>query len=387
MNRQMNGLVLLLLMTSCIMAYDNHPKTEDIIITLSGELASENSVTISTPLLWNLTYKIVYMPEEGAWVEMGDTVVIFDTKEVEEELEEIQQGYERSQKSLEANLLSNRQTITEIENTIKSLEIQKQIVINQVQQSKYNSETDQQDAELELKKVELNILKTRQALDSQKIINTNTENELRIQLEQSEKRIAEFYEILNNMYVTSPKSGIIVYQRQGRRGNGEKVKVGDDIQPGSTILKIPDLNNMVAKVELNEVDLTKIEIGQPASICVLAYPDTNFSGNVQYISKIADKNDDSRLRIYPVDIKIDSQRNFRLKPGLTVKIDLTIDHKENFFSIPSWCLFKNHENFFVKVKSKEIPVEVLNIYDGKAYVYGELNPNMQLMENQTIPNF
>ena len=365
----------------------NNPKQEDIIITLSGELASENSESINAPMHWNLNYKIVYLPEEGQWVEKGDTVVVFDTKEVEEKLDEVIQRCEQVEKSLEQRLLTNEQIIKEIENSIKILKIQKQIVINQVEQSKYNSEVDQQDAELELKKVGLNILKTKQSMESQKILNKNSENEMMIQLDQNKKRIRDYERSLEMMTITAPKSGIVVYHRIGHRGKGAKVKVGDDIRPANTIIQIPDLNNMIAKIELNEVDISKLEIGQPAEISVLAYPDTSFTGNVSFISKIADKNDDSKLRIYPVNIKLNSKKNFRLKPGLTVKIDLLIDEMENHFSIPSWCLFNDGEKYFVKVKSKSIPVEIVKIYDGKAYVLGELTTDMQLLENQSIPNF
>ena len=380
-------IILIIFAITSIYPNNNNPKQEDIVITLSGELASENSVAINAPMHWNLNYKIVYLPEEGQWVEKGDTVVIFDTKEVEDKLDEITQSCEQVEKSLEERLLTNEQTIKEIENSIKILGIQKQIVLNQVEQSKYNSETDQQDAELELKKVELNILRTKQSLKSQKILNENSENEMIIQLEQNTKRIKDYENIIEKMFITAPKSGIVVYHRTGRRGKGPKVKEGDNIRPASTILQIPDLNNMIAKIELNEVDISKIEIAQPSEISVLAYPDTIFTGNVSFISKIADKNEDSKLRIYPVNIKIKGAKNFRLKPGLTVKVNLVIDKMENHFSIPSWCLFNDGEKFFVKVKSKSIPVEIVKIYDGKAYVLGDLTTEMQLVENQTIPNY
>lgn len=378
---------IFILIISSILGNINHPQHEDIVITLSGELASENSTFIKTPEFWNLQYKIVYLPPEGTWVEVGDTVVAFDSKEVEEQLEEIMQNLERIEKSLEEKQLTNEQTIKEINNSIKQLEIEKEIVLNQLEQSKYNSQTDQQDAELELKKVELNITKTKQALASQKILNKNSENETIIQLEQYQTRIKDFKRMMSMMHITAPKTGIVVYHSVGHRGKGEKVKVGDDVRPSTTILQIPDLNNMIAEVELNEVDISKIDTGQTATISVLAYPDTTFTGHVSFISKIADENDNSKLRIYPVEIKLDGMKNYRLKPGLTVKIDLVIEKMENHFSIPSWCLFHNEDGYYVRIKTKSIPVEIIKIYDGKAYVHGELDTEMQLIENQNIPNF
>ncbi|NPE27329.1 HlyD family efflux transporter periplasmic adaptor subunit [Methanococcoides sp. SA1] len=380
-------LIFITFIITSLFANLNNPKQENIVITLSGELASENSTSIKAPWYWHRSYKITYLADEGSMVEKGDTVVAFDTKEIEERRDAILQELEQLGKSFEEKLLTNEQAIRDIENSIQTQEIQKQIVLGQVEQSKYNSQTEQQDRELELKKVELNIKKTKQSLKSQKVLNKNSENESRIRIEQKKSQINDYKRLFAQMNLTAPKSGIVIYHRTGRRGKGPKVKVGDEVRPTSKIIDIPELDNMIAKVELNEVDLSKIHIGQPAKISVLAYPDSLFQGKINYISKIADKNDDSKLRIYPVNIKIDGKSDYRLKPGLTVKIDLVIDSISDSYSVPSWCIFKDEDGYYVREKSKNIPVEIVKIYDGKAYILGKLNSEMQLTENKDIPNF
>ena len=380
--------ILTLTLTTFLNAALNNPKKEDITISLSGELSSQSPVFIDAPGSWNLTYQIVNMPPEGQWVEKGDTVVVFDTKEIEQNLEEMLQNFEQLEKQLEQTQLNNEQSISQIENQLKTMDIQKQITLNRLEQSKYNSETDQIDAELELKKVNLNIISTQQSLESQKILNRNSENELLLQKEQSEKRINNYREMINNMYITAPKSGIIVYHKGGRRHESEtKVKIGDTVHPSGRILQIPDLNNMVLEIELNEVDITKVSVGQPAKIEVLAYPDTVFTGKVNFISKIADKNESSQLRIYPISIKLDGDMDKRLKPGLTVKVTLAIQEFKEGFAIPSWCLFNQEEEFFVMNNGKKIPVEVVKIYDGTAYVKGNLSTEMELADTKEIQNY
>ncbi len=365
----------------------NNPVQENILITLSGELQSQNSTRIVAPRNWNLNYKILYLPEEGSWVEKGDTVVVFDSKEVEQRLDEAQQQLEQLEKQMVEKQLRNQQIIKEVKNQIRILDIQKEITLNQLEQSKYNSEADQKTVELELKKVELNIKKTRQALKSQKILNRNDENETKLQLEQYRTRMENYQKMIDDMVMTSPKSGIVVYHKTGRRGRGAKVKVGDSVRPASIILQIPDLNNMKVDIDLNEVDISKINLMQPAEIEVLAYPDTIFQGEVAYISKIADESEDSKLRIYPVSVNINSPKNYRMKPGLTVKVSIEIGKNPDGFSVPAWCLFKDANGFFVKTTNRRLPVAVIDIYDGKAYISGELSTDMELKENVNIPNF
>jgi len=372
---------------SLLFAGVNQPQKQDIVITLSGELDSKSPTYINAPESWNVDYQILHLPPEGQWVETGDTVVIFDTKEIEQNLDEINQNYEQIEKQLEQTLLTNELSISDIKNQIKSLKIQRQIAITNLEQSKYNSQTDQKDAELELKKVNLNIQKTQRALESQKILNRNSENELELQKEQYYKRILDYKKLMQNMYLTAPKDGIVVYHRQGRRGRGDKVKIGDSVRPTSTILQIPDLDDMIVKIDLNEVDISKVKLGQKAAVEVLAFPDTTFSGTVDYIAKIAEETDDSNLRIYPVDIKLNSKRDTRLKPGLTVKVRLTIQNFEEGFAIPSWCLFQEQEKFYVIANDQKISVELIKNYDGRAYVKGPLETTMELAENQEIPKF
>ncbi len=384
---QLLWLSALLIIPQKISGQVTKPGQDDITITLSGELGSKNSTNIKTPGNWSLNYKIIYLPDEGSWVEKGDTVVIFDKQEIEKKLEEMSQAYEQLEKSLIEQQLTNEQQISDLENSIRSLKIQKKLVLNNLEQSKYNSESDQKSAELELKKVNLNIEKTIQSLKSTTIVNENSESETKLQIQQYEQRIDEYNDMLKGMYITAPRSGLIVYHRTGRRGKGPKVKIGDSIRPSRVVLKIPDLNNMIAKIDLNEVDISKVKEGQPARIRVLAYPDTCFSGSLSYISKIADEQEDSKLRVYPIEIDIDSKKNYRLKPGLTVKVNLTISQQDNSFSIPSWCLFKRNETFFVRTKKDEIKVDLLTISDGQAFIRAPLDTNMVLIENRSIPNF
>lgn len=350
-----NGLKLILFciwFVSLVFPGNNSPKKEDVTITLSGEVGSENSTWIKAPWYWHRSYKITYLPPEGIKVEKGDTVTIFDTKEVEENLDKMQQELEQLQKNFKSTVLSNQQALQEIENSITTQKIEQQIVMNQVAQSKYNSQAEQQDKKLELKKVELNILSTKQSLESQKILNKNSENEALIKIEQKKSSIQEYEKLNDQLYLTTPRSGIVIYHRTGWRGDGPKVRIGEEVRPTSSILSIPELDNIIVNIDLNEVDLSKVQIGQPAEISILAYPDTVFHGTINFISRIANRNEDSNLRIYPVTIKLDSKRNFRLKPGLTAKVDLVISSGNDRFSIPSWCLFKDEDGFYVKESQK-----------------------------------
>ena len=105
-------------------------KSDSLVsIVMLGELESVNSTGIATPSNWNLQFQIVYLPKEGTFVHEGDTVVIFDTKQVESQLLESQKKLEKYQQELEEVLLRNQQEIKNRKHEIRSLEIQEKIVL------------------------------------------------------------------------------------------------------------------------------------------------------------------------------------------------------------------------------------------------------------------
>ncbi len=363
-------------------------KNKRVAITETGELKSKNAVLICAPASWNLKYQITYLPIEGSKVHKRDTLVSFDTREVENRLNESLKKLESLEHQYTERRLTNAQIITDLKVQLESLSIQKKINKNRAEQAEYNSETDIKDADLELKKTDLNISKTTEALKAQKILNKNSENEILLQIEQRKTSIERNKKMIDDMFILAPKDGIVVYYQQGRRENKTKVKIGDTVLPQSPILQIPDLDNMIAEINLSEVDISKIKFDQNANIQIAAYSDSIFSGHVSFIAKIISFDFSvSESKTYPIEIEINSNQNFRLKPGLTAKIEIFIESIDDNFRVPCWCLFNNDNKFYVKNKSNFIPVKIKSITDGYAFITGNITDKTELSPNQNIPNF
>lgn len=361
-----------------------------VVVREAGELESVNSTVISAPGKWDLSYQIVYLPEEGATVAEGDTVVIFDTKQVELQLEESIKQLESYEQELRSKELSNRLTIQEIKNSVLSLEIQEEINLNRLEQAKYNSDVEQKDAALELEKTRKNIERQSEALQAQYILNRNSENEIKLRIDQTRSKIDLNRKMIREMYITSPKDGLVVYYKQGHRGrSGEKIKLGDTVRPQSPILKIPDPNNMMLIVDLNEVDRAFVTEGIPAEIVVEAYPDTVFTGYVSYISNIVDYDYSiSDSKYYTVNVKINSKANFRLKPGLSAIATLFIQQLASSYRIPSWCLFEEDEQYYlISNRSKMYPVDLIMLSHGNAYIKGNFTLNQRFIANNQLSDY
>jgi len=367
-----------------------YPVTADNIPFLieAGELESMHAVTISSPANWHLNYQIVYLPVEGEFVHAGDTVVIFDTREVENRYAESRKQLEKLQLQLEATQLSNRQTIAAIEASLRTFEIQEQISQNQVAQAAFNSASEQKDAALELEKTRHYLSRERAALTAQYTLNRNAEQQIELQINQVRGQMEQNRRIISDMYLITPKDGMVVYYR-GRRGQSDVIKTGDTVSPQTAILMIPDLNHMRAFVSINEVDYSLVREGLPAEILIEAYPDTLFSGHVSFISRIVDTNTSlSDLKNYYLQVDLHSRANYRLKPGLSARVTILCDRLPSRLRVPSFCLYHRENQFgLTDTGGRFIPIALQGLSSGFAFFDAPLEPGEKVRPNTAPPYF
>lgn len=349
-----------------------------VSITESGQLESINNSLVTAPGNWNTEYRIADMAAEGSFVNEGDTVVYFNTESAQSELDEALSKMELQREKLTETLNKNDVSIREKLNTIEQLQWQLKINENQVEQARYESDSRLKEAQLELEKTKLNLKKSKDDLESQKIINQKSADLIRLEISQAQVQIDRARNTMSDLFLLAPKGGMVIYQRQGWGGEGEKVRVGESVYPQSSILAIPDLNKMQVLIKLNEVDRPLVSEGLHTEILVEAYPDTVFTGRVRSISKIVNIEDDAtNLKTYDMEVEINSGENFRLKPGLSARVTVFLDSVRDAYQLPSWCLGWDGKRFFVNEKDEgRIDVKLLQLRDGKAYIRGDLQDEM-----------
>src|SRR5207248_9290676 len=68
------------------------------------------------------------------------------------------------------------------------------------------------------------------------------------------------------MVVHSPMEGVVVYNTIWLGGRMGTVQQGDQVRPGVPFLQVVDPSRMEVRVELNQVDVLKIHLGQRAQM-------------------------------------------------------------------------------------------------------------------------
>lgn len=172
-------------------------------------------------------------------------------------------------------------------------------------------------------KRELRVLKDKIALARAKVI-------------QSEKNasaiLAEYKNTVSDAAkrkVTAPIAGTV---------NEINIKNGDDLgrlsgnNNSSAPIIIGDLGTLKASVDVNEVDVPRVSVGQKAVLNIDALDDMSFSGTVEKISALGTVS--QGVVTYTVTIGFDVL-DTKIKPQMSVSASITTDVKSDVIIVPS----------------------------------------------------
>jgi HlyD family secretion protein len=102
-------------------------------------------------------------------------------------------------------------------------------------------------------------------------------------------------------------------------------------------MRIANLDDMEVRVNVNENDVVNVKVGDKTRITIDAYPGRKFSGKVKEIAaaaKTSGANTQEEVTNFQVKIRIDSDKDVRLRPGMSATVDIETQTVENVVAIP-----------------------------------------------------
>ena len=98
-----------------------------------------------------------------------------------------------------------------------------------------------------------------------------------------------------------------------------QVDPGDYVQPGTTLVELGDLSSLKVVVQVSELDIGRLTLGQPAQIRLDAFPDiADITGRISRISPVAD----ATSRLVTVEVTMTNPDN-RIGSGLLARVRFT----------------------------------------------------------------
>ncbi len=316
-----------------------------------GEIEAIRSVTIPSPTIsWRYgNLKISQLVKDGQEVKVGDTLIMFDPSEVHKGIVEAEGRLEISQAELEKMVAQHQSDLEELKADYEVTRISQEISQIRFEQAEYESEIKKKEIQLNLEKANISLEQAREQIDNRIKIQKEEIKQKNLSIDQDRKQLEEAHETLRKMCVTTSTPGIAIISNNWSSGN--KFQVGDQCWSGFPLIQLPDLSSLKAKVNINEVDIAKIQKGQNVEIKPDAFSESMFTGSVMSVANLAvNKEQSSKIKVFPVEILM-NETDENLLPGLTVSCRIIVDKLEDVLYLPIEALHSEADRSFVFRKS------------------------------------
>jgi HlyD family secretion protein len=129
--------------------------------------------------------------------------------------------------------------------------------------------------------------------------------------------------------IRAPAEGILL---QRLVNPGDPVVPLTSYQAGTDLATLADMNDLIFKGTVDEIDVGKLTIGMPVSLKIGALPDQAITGKLSKIAPQAVEKDNAKL--FEVEIVMDSFEDVMLRAGYSANADIVIREKKNILLIP-----------------------------------------------------
>ncbi len=324
-----------------------------LMVSAPGILEAAKSVSLGPPRIRNEhRFKLARMVEEGKQVSEGDFLMEFDGSDISRRLRDettnfqrVQEEYQKKRsdfdiqlRDLKLQLEQAKSDYEKLENKLSAqAEIESAIAIAE---TKIKRDTAKR--KVELLETKLKALTESGRLDLQ--ISLSNERHYR-------QHMDVLLDAIDALTITAPVAGVVIYRRDW---NNEPRQVGSNIFILDTVMELPDLSTLRAKIMVDEVDVGKVQVGQDAQITVDSIQGRVFSGKVTYLSAILkqaaydrpQKIAEALVEFQPVDTKV-------LRPGMSMRAQIKVGQHPQAIVIPLTSILERQGRSFVQVWQPE----------------------------------
>ncbi len=288
-------------------------------LTVNGELKAVETDSYSPPKVRRIgQFTIAFLAPDGSQVNPGQPVLMFKTDQLKERLMDKQGELNVKQSELKntevgkVETLQNKDLAIEekkmlLDKAKRKAELPKSVIAqNEYQENQLN--------------YELAKLEYQHAMDDRKLNEEKLKTEIQI-LDANIAKLNTEVEQLNNsiksMRIMSKRKGVVMHKRDW---NNNKFAVGDSVWGGMRVTEVADLDQIIAQLEIKENDMSRVTEGQQVKFILDAYPDLEFTGVIQSLSKVVrTKSKNQPSKILDAMVTIDDLNLEIMRPGMSIK--------------------------------------------------------------------
>lgn len=215
-----------------------------------------------------------------------------------------------------------------------------------------NAEVDVEEARLNLDNASTELARSQQALDARGISQSEYDLAVRqveltkVRLKRAEVGLETARDQLGYTSVYAPMDGTVIYRNVDP---GELITAGlSATVNGEPVLTIARIDRLLMELDLNQVDVAKVQVGQKARILLDAYPGTEVEGTVTGIAAASHVDTAKGIDVFEVRVELDpSGAGVQIKPGMTAEVRILIGSWTGVLKVPSETVFTEENTSYV----------------------------------------
>jgi len=358
--------------------------------TETGELEAVKAAALVMPRIsyeFGYQYKLIALADHGKMVKAGDTVIRLDPSSIQKFIitkEEALQNEQAAEKKQKVQIENNLQ---DLRAQLRSEQAGYDLKKLELERSKFDTDSKRKIKELEFRQSTIRINKIKRQLERRPVMDGYDSKVQKIKVSQGETELASARGILDKLVLVSPEEGLFQVSESWNDYPRKNLRVGDQVELGQMIARIPDIFHMKVRTFVNETDITKIRLGMNVLVRLDALPEVPFNGVITDIGKVCLPRE--KEKVFKVVVVI-SESDLRLKPGMTVSCEYLCREEKDALYVPNNCLLKEEGKSFIFLKkggsTQKTEVKAGPANSFHTLIFGEVEAGQTLVPFETVLN-
>jgi HlyD family secretion protein len=135
------------------------------------------------------------------------------------------------------------------------------------------------------------------------------------------------------------------------------IKPGDQATPGTMAFRLDDLTHLLIDVSVSEVDINRIQIGQPVSLTFDAIQGKEYSGEISKVDQVGTNN--QGIVDFTVTVELNNPDE-QVKTGMTAAVNIVVNQLEDVLLVPNRAvrIRDGKRVVFILSDGQAMPVEI-----------------------------
>lgn len=337
-------------------------------LSLEGSVEAVNATSINCPRVFDAV--VLYIAEDGSFIQAGDTVCILESNRLKEQYERSLTNLEIFEAEYNKGVADLDLSMTLLEAQVRNNEAQTQISNLDSLQLEYSSPSQRKITELQLKRSRIEKRKLESKLKYLRIINQTELRKMQIYINQMKSQVSSLEKELQSLVMLAPKAGLVLLGESPSTDG--RLQVGEEIYPNALIASIPEMDQMQVRIQAKEAEVKRLELGQRVDFTFDGMPDSRAQGLIRMIAPVGTPmRGNQSIKLYDVVASIDTASTLP-KPGLSATAQVYLQLEPDTVFVPQLAIFIEDSSRFVYVR------------EGNGYVRQEVQLGLQSSKQAII---